>query len=161
MSQKTVKIAGALFTLTAPYAEGHPLTAAEAKALNQVRAENIGNNARKKIEEMKGEGDWTDATLQTAAEHVASIDASYVFNLTNIGGGKKSADPVEAEAMKIAKERVAAALKNAGKTLKDVDKDKLAAKVAEVAAREDVMKLARKRVEERAKAAGDINLDDI
>lgn len=161
MSQKTVKIAGALFTLTAPYAEGHSLTAAEAKALNQVRAENIGNNVRKKIEEMKGEGDWTDATLQTAAEHVASIDASYVFNLTNIGGGKKSADPVEAEATKIAKERVATALKNAGKTLKDVDKDKLAAKVAEVAAREDVMKLARKRVEERSKAAGDINLDDI
>ena len=161
MSQKTVKIAGALFTLTAPYAEGHPLTTAEAKALNQVRAENIGNNVRKKIEEMKGEGDWTDATLQTAAEHVASIDASYVFNLTNIGGGKKSADPVEAEATKIAKERVATALKNAGKTLKDVDKDKLAAKIAEVAAREDVMKLARKRVEERSKAAGDINLDDI
>ena len=44
---KTISISGQAFDVSTPYAAGHTLTEAEAKVLNQTRAENIGNNFRR------------------------------------------------------------------------------------------------------------------
>ena len=44
---KTISTQGVTIEVAEPYAEGHTCTAAEAKALNQVRAENVRNNTRK------------------------------------------------------------------------------------------------------------------
>ena len=56
MSQKTITIQGVEFTVASPYAEGHTITEAEAKALNQVRAENIRNNCAGLVKAANTEG---------------------------------------------------------------------------------------------------------
>ena len=49
MTTKEITIAGQTFAVLQPYAEGHTITEAEAKALNQVRAENVRNNMAGKV----------------------------------------------------------------------------------------------------------------
>ena len=68
---KTINIYDEEFTVSTPYAEGHVITAAEAKALNQVRAENIANNFRAKIKAAKEDGtlDKVRADLATYRPH--------------------------------------------------------------------------------------------
>ena len=55
-----------------PYAEGHAISAIEAKVLNQVFAENIGNNVRAKVQaHLKGEEDALDeAALRVCPTHI-------------------------------------------------------------------------------------------
>lgn len=157
MSTKSLTIYGLTAEITAPFAEGHVLTAAEAKALNQTRTENIGNNVRKAVGELRSEdGSFTDENKTKALALIAEADGKYVFTLTNVGSGRKVVDPVEREAQAIAKAGLTAKLKERGETVKGYDEKNgegaFQAKVEEVAAREDVLKVARKRIAERQKA---------
>lgn len=159
---KSLTIAGVAFEISTPYAEGHSCTEAEAKALNQTRGENIRNNQAKAVKAvieaaggMSGK-DLPEISADAMAEltsGVAAYDADYIFTLASVGGGRKSKDPVEVEATKIARAAIMAHLKASGRTAKDVDKDALAAKVAEVAATDAVVKAAKKAVAERTKLA--------
>ncbi len=159
---KSLTIAGVAFEVSTPYAEGHPCTEAEAKALNQTRGENIRNNQAKAVKAvieaaggMNGKDlpeIGTDAMAELTAS-VAAYDKDYVFTLASVGGGRKSKDPVEVEAGKIARAAIMAHLKASGRGVKDVDKDALAALIAEVAERPDVVKAAKKAVAERTKLA--------
>lgn len=162
---KTLTIAGIAFDVSTPYAEGHTCTEAEAKALNQTRGENIRNNQAKAVKAvieaaggMQGENGkdlpeiGTDAMAELTA-NVADYDKGYVFTLASVGGGRKSKDPVEVEANKIARAAIMAHLKASGRGVKDVDKDLLAAKIAEVAGSDNVVKAAKKAVAERTKLA--------
>lgn len=95
MSTKEITIAGATFPVTTPYEAGHSITEAEAKALNQVRCENIRNNTAKAVKEaLENGGD--------ASAIVSKYDAEYTFTLGRVGG-RRSVDPLERETERLAK----------------------------------------------------------
>lgn len=149
-------INGDAFEISQPYAEGHTITAAEAKALNQTRSENIGNNLRKKLAELKENG----ASHEDLAAVVAEADANYIFTLASVSASKKL-DPYEREALKIAKELVKAKLAAQGRKTTDVPKgmtkedweEKLEATYEDVASNERVVATAKKTVDARKKNA--------
>lgn len=157
---KEITIAKHVFTVSQPYAAGHVVTEAEAKALNQVRAENIRNNMASKVAIAYGDAPTEEITAETIGQIVADYDAAYVFTLASVGGGRKPTDPVETEALRMARQTLTDALRKKGTTLKAVTeasgKDKIDAKIAEIAAREDIRKAAKKAVEQRNKQADDI-----
>lgn len=163
MSTKTLSIYGLQAEISAPFAEGHVMTAAEAKALNQTRTENISNNVRKQVGDLRSEdGTFTAENQAKAIALIAEADSKYVFTLANAGSGRKVVDPIEREAIALAKAGLTAKLKERGETIKGYDEKNgegaFAAKVEEVAQREDVRKTAAKRVKERQAATSDFDI---
>lgn len=167
---KEITIAGHSFPVSQPYAAGHVITEAEAKALNQVRAENVRNNTAAKVKAaMEGTAKDGDPTAENIAEFVAKYDAEYVFTLASVGGGRKPTDPVEVEALRIARATFAdwaAGKKLTVKAIKEkIGEEAYEAKIAEIAEREDTVKEAKRRVTARQKAAenaiGDLDLGEL
>lgn len=157
-------ISGQTVSLIAPYAEGHVVTEAEASMLNQTLAENIGNNLRQTIKDGPVDADgkptgeaWTPEALQALVDEYT---AGYEPGVRSGGGGGRVTDPVEREARKIAREKVAAAVKAKGYKQADVDMTALVDKF--FAANEDALRTeAAKIVEVRnaaSNAADDIDL---
>ncbi len=145
MPTKIITIKGETFEVSQPYTAGHSLTDAEARALNQMRLENIRNNMAKAVEKARAEGN-----VENARVAVADYDREYSFSMP----GQTTArvvDPVEREARSIAKDAIKAKLANEEppRKLKDVDPDKLEAAIAQVAASAETMKLARKNVRDK------------
>lgn len=148
---KSKIIAGHEFQISQPYEAGHTIDEVEAKVLNQVRGENIANNMRKAVKDAEAEG-----TLDAVAQKVAEYDAAYTFSMPSAGGTKRIVDPVEREARKLAREAIRASLANENppRKIKDIDPEKLEAAIETVAARDDILKLARKNVKDRESLAG-------
>lgn len=150
---KNKVIAGESFQISQPYVAGHTLTEAEAKTLNQVRSENIGNNLREKIKELLDAG-----KLDEAKALVAERDSTYEFTLATVSAAAKL-DPVEKEARAIAKEIVKAKLAEKGLKAttppdgetKESWAEKIEANVAKFAATEQVMAEAKKAVNAKQK----------
>lgn len=154
---KSVTIQGLQFDVVQPYAAGHTITEAEAAALNQTRNEAVRNNMarviKKETEEL-AEGDEIPADmLKALTKAVAEYDAGYEFTLASVGGGRKSTDPVDVEANRLARAAITAKLKAEGRKVSDVPKDAMAAAVAQVAAKDSIRKSAEKAVKERNAAA--------
>lgn len=152
---KSKLICGTAFEITQPYDAGHVLTEAEAKTLNQVRSENIGNNLRDKIKELLEKGD-----TQGAVDLVAEKDMYYVFTLTSSGGGtSRKLDPVEREARAIAKDIIKAHLDKTGRKINKAPDgetaeswaEKIESHIEAQMAREEVLKEAKKRVASKQK----------
>jgi hypothetical protein len=97
----TITIAGNPFTIPDRYEEGHELSAGEASALNQTLRENVRNNLSKK-----------EGLTQEAVNEYA---ASYQFGIRAAGAGR-TADPVMAEFMRLARAKIKDALKAAKKS---------------------------------------------
>jgi hypothetical protein len=158
---KTKIIDGESFTISQPYEAGHQCTEAEAKALNQVRSENIGNNLRSAIAAAKEKREAGDsADFDNLAALVAKYDSEYTFSRGGGGGGGRTVrDPVEREALSLAREYIKGHLADKGRTMKQVPegmtedewKAKLEANIEKVAASDDILKLAKKRVAEKQK----------
>jgi peptidoglycan/xylan/chitin deacetylase (PgdA/CDA1 family) len=142
---RSIVIQGEAFSCPQPYSAGHVLTEAESRALNQVFSENIRNNLAGKVKEAKEKGNLQEV-LPTLTEYAAN----YSFALPG-QTERRSVDPYEREARSIARESIKAHLAAKGRKIKDVDAEKLEAKIDELAAREDILKLARKRVNEKKK----------
>lgn len=150
---KSVTISGHTFEVSQPYAEGHTCTALEAKALNQTRAENIANNFRKRVKDAGDDAKALDEIRKAFAEY----EATYEFAVRVAGGSTK--DPVEVEALKIARKKLAQLIKEqTGKTVKDYrstpegDTNYLTA-LDQIASNAEVVKLAKKNVAEAEKTA--------
>lgn len=167
---KEITIAGQTFPVLQPYVAGHVITEAEAKALNQVRAENVRNNTASKVKAaMEGTQKEGEPTKDNIAEFVAKYDAEYVFTLASVGGGRKPTDPVEVEALKIARGVFADWASGKKLTVKAVrekiGEEAYEAKLAEIAEREEVVKEAKRRVKARQAAAetamGDLDLGEL
>jgi hypothetical protein len=161
---KTISIKSLEFEVSTPYVEGHAISAAEAKALNQVRAENIGNNMRKAVtDHVEGkEGAKSLAELQA---EFAAYDRDYVFTLASAGGSKSTETPLERETRSVAKAWLATKLKEAGTTAKAYKEkngaDYVENKILEVMANEEIVKLAKKNLaakEATAKSGADIQI---
>ena len=154
MTTKTINISGNAVTVSAPYTAGYTINEAEARALNQTRAENIGNNFRKAIKEAT-----TDEALQKVLAELTAYDQKYNFSMTV---ARTPADPIEAEAERVAKEYVLAKVKTEKgfKSLKayfaaDPENEaRYNAAVETVSLLDDVLKLAKQRVANKAKTSG-------
>lgn len=169
-TMKEITIAGVAFSVLQPYVAGHAITEAEAKALNQVRAENIRNNCASKVKAAtEGTAKEGEPTADTIEAYVAEYDKNYVFTLASVGGGKRATDPVEVEAMRIARDQFsawAASKKTTVKAIKEkIGEEAYNAKLAELAERPENVKEAKRRVAERAKTAESVldslGLDDL
>lgn len=145
----TIRIYENDFQVPAPYAEGHPLSAVEAKVLNRVFAENIANNQRKAIKEAL-EADGITAAVR---QDFDSYAAEYQFTEAAAGSGRATMTPLEKEAKKIATALVNKHLRDTDRKKADVDKDAYDARVAEVAASDKVQKAAKRRVKEMEEMA--------
>lgn len=164
MATKDITIHGEKFTVTAPYAEGHTLSAIEAKVLNQVRAENVANNFRKSIGAAL---EKPEAERAGALEAVRNEFTKYEGEYTFAAGGSTRApvDPIEREAQAIAKASIKESIREKfGKSVKEYlevegNQEKYDAAVDKVAAQDDVLKLAKKRVADRKKSVA--NTEDI
>lgn len=110
-------IASKEFEVYKPYSEGHPLSAGEASAMNQVFSENLRNNFAKKVKEANEAGTFDQETFQELLDKYAT---EYEFGVrTSSGGTRAPADPVEARALNLAKTAVRNKIKEAGHSLKD------------------------------------------
>lgn len=153
---KTRTIAEMTFEIAQPFEEGHVCTAGEAKALNQTRAENVGNNLRKQIEAAKSEGKSEDEIRAMVAEY----DAAYELTLTTVATSRKL-DPVEREARAIAKDVLKEHLAKTGRKLTKAPegetdeswKEKVEAQIELIMAKEEVVKAAQKRVKEKQRTS--------
>lgn len=149
-------INGIAYEISQPYAEGHVVTEAEARVLNQTRAENIGNNLRAKLKEMAEAG----ATPEELASLVAEKDGEYVFTLAGARASRQL-DPYEREAIKIAREMLREHLAESGRKLTVAPEgltqeewdEKVETEVDRIAALDDVVKAATQRVDARKKQA--------
>lgn len=156
---KAISISGVKFEVTTPYAAGHTLNDIEAKVLNQTRAENIGNNFRKAVKDA-GED---QAALAEVAAQLAAYDAEYHFSAGGVA--RTPVDPIEAEAIKIAKEVVKVKISERyGVSIKkylevEGNADKYEAAVDKIATQEDTLKLAKKRVADKKKSLEVANED--
>ena len=118
MNTQPVMIQGQIFNIAAPYAEGHSLTANEAAALNQLRAENIRNNFAARMKKAV-----EDKQPELGQPELDAYDASYQFGVRQ--AGKLPQDPIEKEAYKLAESAVISALKARGTKLKELPEGKL------------------------------------
>lgn len=158
MPTKEITIAGQTFAVSTPYTEGHPLTAGEAKALNQVRCENIRNNLAKLV---KNEDQSLSA--DEIAAKVAEYDSTYDFTIS-VGGGGRVVDPLERECLSIAKGVVKKKIAEKGQTVKAYTstEEGLAAYNAAletVMANEKVIKIAKDNLKKKAEAAAAASAD--
>jgi hypothetical protein len=152
MATKKITISGRTYEVSAPYAEGHTITAAEARTLNQTRAENIGNNFRKAIKEA-GED---EAKLNELASSLAAYDQQY--NFATGGGSVRAIDPLDKEAIRIAKAAIKNTITEKGHKFKDWiavegNQEKYDAAVERTSQQDDVLKLARKALADKEKQA--------
>jgi len=149
MASKKITISGQTFEVNQPYAAGHQITDAEARALNQTRAENIGNNFRKQIKEANGD----EGKLQELASELVAYDEKYTFAMG--GGGREPVDPVDKEALVIARKAVRGAVESKGYKFKDwlsSNEEKFATLIEEVSQRDNVISQAKAIVKARAKS---------
>lgn len=154
-------IAGHAFELAAPYAAGHVLNEAEAASLNQTRAENVGNQLRKHIKALQGDAETlTDEQAEQIRALVAERDASYTFGIRAATGATRTTDPVEREARVVAREQIVAHLAKSNRKIKDLDKELVATKIAELAANPKVVAEAKKRIKARSSDLGDLFADE-
>lgn len=158
---KNLTIAGVNFEAPFKYAAGHVLTESEARALNQTRFENLRNNFASKV---KASVEGADGAIPQAdlPKAFAEFEAAYDFSMPGAGGGTARLDPVEKEALAIAREVVRAKLAKAGKSYNppkgaspeeaEAYKAQIAAAVERVAASDTVVATAKKNVASRSKA---------
>lgn len=158
--RNTIKVAGVNLTVPAPFVEGHVLRPNEAAVLNQTYSENLRNNfastVKKAIEEAKGIANVDVSALQ---EQMDKYIQTYDFGVRSSGGGSRSLNPIEREAMNIARSKVRSALKKTGKNVKDYTAEQIN-KLAEQAVEKypQLMEQAKKIVALR-EAVGNESLD--
>lgn len=148
-----ITIQGLEFEADAPYKEGDVLNANEADAINQTFLENLRNNfasnvkaAREAIAETNGwftvgENDKKTYDLDKVTNDQLDFDAlqakfieyadKYEFGARRAGGTRTPADPVEREAVRVAKEKVKDLLKAKEIKVSEVPKEQMDKLVAQ------------------------------
>lgn len=151
---KQIFIAKQAFAVTEPYSTGHVLTEMEARVLNQVRAENIGNNFRKAVADTLA-GKEGAKTMEELQKEFAEYDAAYNFTAVRRSAGPRLS-PLDAECVRLAKAWLVSKLKEAGKTFKtyleENGKEAVDTKVGEIAKVEAIVALAKKNLANQSKA---------
>ena len=150
----TFVIQGQNFQIPKPFAEGHACSASDASVLNQILAENTRNNWSTRVQAA-----IKDATDEAPFDHdkmQADIDEYLEGYEFGVRRGRGPVDPVEREALSIAKELVKAALRKAGHKIASVDVSEINRLAEEaVEKNEKITTTAKRRVEERTALGAD------
>lgn len=147
MDNRNIMVQGETVTIRQPFTEGHTCTAGEAKALNQLLAENVRNNTAKLVKDAKEKNEDLTPILAKITDYAAE----YEFTVGSVGSGRQTLDPVEREAKKIATAALTAHLKKTSRTKKDVSEEAWNENLETLMQRDDVVKAARKAVADRKK----------
>jgi len=125
-TNKTISIGDVTFPVPTPYTEGHTCNAVEASVLNQTLSQNLRNNFAPHVKKAQdtAAANGQDLDLEALREKFASYAEQYVFSERRAGRGP--IDPVEREALKMAKESIRAACAREGISLKAEETDSLA-----------------------------------
>jgi len=169
MSTDEITIAGQVFTVPVRYAEGHVLTAGEASALNQTYHENLRNNFASNVKAARvvpaetegGEAGSRELSESDVAALQAKLDeyaAEYQFGVRAAGSSRAPVDPVEREAISLAKDAVRAALK---KQDKKADAEQVATLAALLVEKNPQFRIVAAQRIEASKAVAGASLDDI
>lgn len=170
VARRQVTISGETFEIAAPYVAGHVLNEAEASVLNQTYLENIRNNAAGRIKAAKeaaekagtsfsldapigGEGEDAGKSLRQLISEYAT---TYEFGV-RVARNSEPADPVEREARVIAREAISAKLRQSNVKRKDIADEAFEQALAKLAASDNVLAEARRRVDAR----NSIGLDEL
>ena len=102
-SRKIITIANTEYSIPQPFAEGHVCSLNEAKALNQLLAENCRNNFAEKVKKAE---DGNKPSQEDFEKYVAG----YEFGVRSV----TSSDPVEKEMRKIVEASLASYLASKG-----------------------------------------------
>ena len=109
-------IEGVSLIIPLPFTSGHTCSEAEAGVLNQVVAENVRNNLREAVKELKTKSPDTDITAAVQSE-VDKYVLEYKFGERRSG---PRLDPVEAQALELAVGVVKRRAVDAGEKLADL-----------------------------------------
>lgn len=122
-NQENLKISvkGIIFEAPAKYQEGDTLSKNEAKALNQMRMENLRNNFASKVEKAQEEAGGEaipDDVLSTLHSEFADYAAKYEFS------GQRQlrapVDPIQRTARSLAKDAIKTAIQSQGGKVSDL-----------------------------------------
>lgn len=119
--RENVGIQGVVLTLAQPFVEGHSCTSNEAAALNQLLKENVRNNQAPLVKKM----DEDKASVGEIQKVIDTYVKGYEFGVRRSGG---TSDPIEREALALAKEKVKEALAKQGIKLSEVKAADITAK---------------------------------
>lgn len=146
-------IQGRTFQIPRPFAEGHACTGAEASVLNQTLTENVRNNLAQRVKKAVDEDTFDQSAMQGEVDEYLE---EYEFGARR---GRGPTDPVEREALIIAKDEVKKALRKSGHKLADIDSSDIT-RLAEQVVEEnpDIRKEAERRCKEKSKI-GEVKLD--
>lgn len=150
-----ITVSGIDFLVSTPYAEGHELTKAEARAINQLRASRIGSHLRKLVtENLDSEGTLSADAEAECAARLAELDAEFEFTLANTSGGAVS--PVESRALIIARKILHEKIREADIKIGDYKTQKEEAyneNLHKIASSEAVIAMAQKALDEEKATA--------
>lgn len=104
--RKSVTISGITLNVIAPFAAGQEITEMQAAVLNQTLCENFRNNFARNVKEA---GD--SPNVPGLQKDLDAYMAQYEFGVRQGGGGQ---DPIEKEALSIAREQIKTAVKKKG-----------------------------------------------
>lgn len=142
----SVTVAKQALELPAPFAEGHQLRKVEADALNAQYHSAIRNQVAATVKEMADAGKPLEEIQQEVDKFIADFDFGQA--------GTRTRNPVEAQALDIARELVKDALRRKGVTLGDVSSKAISQKAREILADsekgEKIRERARQIVEQRS-----------
>ena len=141
------------FQLPQPFSEGHPCTGSEAGVLNQTLAENVRNNLAQRVKKAVDEDNFDQVNMQAEIDQYIE---EYEFGVRR---GRGPTDPVEREALNIAREEVKSALRKNNYKLADIDAADITALAEQVVSENpDITKEAERRVKKRGEI-GNVTLD--
>ena len=146
-----ITIAGKPFIVPHRYEEGHVLSAAEARSLNQIFWENLRNNFQARVKSAVNAGAFDQKLLQSELNEYARV---YEFGSRARRG--TFSDPFMDQAAKIAKEKVHGDFRRKGIDPREVQAAVITAKVKEaIATNPRIMQEARRRITEMQALAAD------
>ena len=156
--RQSITVKGIGLQVPVPYKEGHPLRSNEASVLNQTYAENLRNNLAKTVAKAISDAndDPTRVDIKALQVVVDKYVPEYDFGVRRLGAGTP-VDPVEREALRLAKEQVREAYKAKGFSIRDVGADVINEKAAEAVEKYPQFKqLAAQNVKAKAKIGAEV-----
>ncbi len=159
--RKEVTIAGLRVQAPLPYTPGHVLTEGEAAALNQVYIENVRNSMAAQMTKAKEELQaGTTFDLAAWEPKIQEYFQNYQFGTRNSTTSVKATmDPVEREALSMARSTIAAAIKQQGYSLKAVGEEKIMELAKQLLEKNPAFREQAKQVVESRRAVGKLSLD--
>lgn len=164
--KQTLLIQGLQFEAPAPYSEGHVLSEAEANVLNQTFGENLRNNFASAVKAARtalGLADKVDLTDAGVIAELTTKFDEYASGYTFSGrrAPRVVADPVEREAIRIAKSIVTEHLAAHKVLVKNLPEGRMDSLVSELLSKRPDIKVEAQRRIEVTKQAASVVLDDL